>query len=587
MTYTAAVLSVLLTASTSFAQENVRPAELTEGQRVEIKGRRGGNDSIDASRVRLQEPDKASKIEGAVGTFSPGTRELTIAGFPISLRDDVRVEREGVVVGLDAVRVGDIIEVRGEWTGRLLRADRVRIRQDKPGSRPAAEADIEANIERVDANAHTFVVIGHTVRLGKGSKLVDERAVTPEEGIPQDRLRRDVDDLHVTPLHLGERVTVGGRIGGDLRGHRRQPAGNEDRERQDTGMASAQVIASATLPRHIDLYTKIGGEQLFGRTDTGGPLSTGGTVRVYEAYALFGSDTRFGLQVGRQRFRDAREWFYDDYLDALRFHVRGGSWRAEAAVAEGVFAGPPTSRSRSDQRHAIASFTQLVGERTEASAFFIYRNDRSRRERPTWLGALWNGRATSAVRYWGIGAVRRGESDTQKLRGWAMDSGVSWRLTLPLTPAITARYALGSGDRPGTDDADTRFRQTGLEDNTARFHGLKRFAQYGEVFDPELSNVSVLTFGIGAKPFSRTGIDVVYHRYEQRERRRSLMSNRLDATGTGNSLDLGAEIDLIVAVQQIRRVDFSLVVGAYRPGAGIASPTRAVWYWKPEVRFFF
>lgn len=587
MVHIAAALCVLLAAGESFAQANVRPEKLAEGQRVEIKGRRGGSDSIDASRVRVQEPDRASKIEGTVAAFDPRTRELTISGFPIALRDGARVEREGEVLTVDAIRVGDIIEARGEWNGQVLRADRLRIRLDTPGSRPPAEADIEGNIERVDAAAGTFVVIGHTVHLGKGSKVVDERAATPTEAVPNDRLRRDVDDLHVAPIRIGERVTVGGRIGGDLRGHRRQLAVNQDRERQDTAMASAQVIATATLPRHIELYTKMGAEQLFGHIDTGGPLSTGGAFRVSEAYVLFGSDTRVSLQIGRQRFRDAREWFYDDYLDALRFHVRGGSWRAEAAVAEGVFAGPRDLRARGDQRQAIASFTQTVGERTEASTFFLYRDDRLRRERPVWLGALWNGRATSALRYWGIGAVRRGESDTQKLRGWAMDSGVSWRLALPLTPAITARYAIGSGDKPGTDDADTRFRQTGLEDNTARFHGLKRFAQYGEVFDPELSNVSVLTFGLGAKPFSRTSVDLVYHRYRQRERRRSLMSNRLDAAGNGDSLDLGDELDLIIAIQQVRRVDFSVVVGAYRPGDGIASPTRAVLYWKPEVRFFF
>ena len=588
MVHTAAVLCVLLGVGASYAQTPGDPAALAEGQRVEIKGRRGANDSIEASRVRLQNPDKASKIEGVIGELDVRTRALSIAGFPISLTDDARIERDGVVLGFDAVRAGDVVEARGEWTGRQLRADRLRIRQNEPGTRPSAEADIEANVQSVDAAAGTFVVIGHTVRLTARSKVVDERAAaTTDAPPPNDRLRREDDDLHVTPIRIGERITVGGRIGGDLRGHRRSVAIDELSEQQDTAMASAQLLASATLPRHIDLYTKLGAERFFVLVNDGGPLGTQGTFRVYEAYALIGSDTRFGLQVGRQRFRDAREWFYDDYLDALRFHVRGGSWRAEAAIAEGVFSGPADTRSRGGQRHAIASFTQQVGERTEASAFFIHRDDRARRERPTWLGALWNGRATSAVKYWALGAVRRGESDTQQLRGWAMDTGVAWRLSLPAAPAITARYAVGSGDRPGTDDADTRFRQTGLEDNQARYHGLKRFAQYGEVFDPELSNVSVFSIGAGAKPFTRTSVDLVYHRYTQQERRRSLMSNRLEATGTGASDDLGDEFDLIVAIQQVRRVDFSIVAGMYRPGAGIASPTRSVLYWRPEVRFFF
>jgi alginate production protein len=92
---------------------------------------------------------------------------------------------------------------------------------------------------------------------------------------------------------------------------------------------------------------------------------------------------------------------------------------------------------------------------------------------------------------------------------------------------------------------------------------------------------------VGLRPFSRTSIDVVYHRYAQHARRRSLPSNRLGATGTGRSTALGEELDVIVAVQQWRRVDLSLVAGLFRPGEAILLPARSVVYWKPEFRVFF
>jgi hypothetical protein len=34
-------------------------------------------------------------------------------------------------------------------------------------------------------------------------------------------------------------------------------------------------------------------------------------------------------------------------------------------------------------------------------------------------------------------------------------------------------------------------------------------------------------------------------------------------------------------------MDLSVVVGVFWPGPGVATPSRAVLYWKPEIRWFF
>jgi alginate production protein len=174
-----------------------------------------------------------------------------------------------------------------------------------------------------------------------------------------------------------------------------------------------------------------------------------------------------------------------------------------------------------------------------------------------------------------------------RLGGWGFDTGVALRLPIAGEPAIAAGYASASGDTSRDDGVDTNFRQTGLNDNSGRFHGLKRFAYYGAVFDPELSNLEILTLGAGVKPVARVSVDFVYHRYRQRVLRRSLPSNALLDRATGRSPELGEEMDLVVSVQRFRNFDFSVVAGIFRPGEGLVLPVRPALYWKPELRVFF
>jgi alginate production protein len=571
----------------------VAAAAPREDQRVEVKGRLRSDAWIEARRLRLRDADRGSKIEGAVLRIDRTQRRLRIAGFTVVLDEVALVERADTSPGrLEDLQVGQIVEAKGMWTGRQLEASRLRIRAPRaPGETAADELEIEADIEWTDT-PHHIQLLGHPVGLPRDGKLSDERTVARLRGAPTtmqtsaDRLRRDVDDQQVQPIRVGEWLTLGGRIGGDMWNQQELVTGSDDaRDREDHVNAVAQLLASARLGKHVELYTKVGASRAFVLQHLDAAEQP--ALRLYEGYLALGPQAPAGLQVGRQRFRDGREWFYDDYLDAVRLHVQWGTWRAETAIAEAVFDGPNELRGRAGQRHTILSLTKRFGGRTDAAAFLIARDDRNRRERPMWIGGEWNGRVTSNVKSWALGAVRRGESESGRLGGWAMDAGLAGRLPLRGAPSLAAGYATATGETSGSDGVDRRFRQTGLDDNTARFFGVKRFAQYGEVLNPELSNLTVLTFGAGVRPLARTSLDLVYHRYYQRELRRSLPSNRLDAVGTGQSTTLGDELDLIVAVQEWRRVSLSMVLGVFRPGEGVTSPVRPVMYWKPEFRFFF
>ena len=79
----------------------------------------------------------------------------------------------------------------------------------------------------------------------------------------------------------------------------------------------------------------------------------------------------------------------------------------------------------------------------------------------------------------------------------------------------TFGVAFGSGDNNRRDGVDRNYRQSGLQDNNARFAGVTSFKFYGETVEPELSNLLIGTAAIGVRPTPRSSVDLVYHYYAQ------------------------------------------------------------------------
>lgn len=139
---------------------------------------------------------------------------------------------------------------------------------------------------------------------------------------------------------------------------------------------------------------------------------------------------------------------------------------------------------------------------------------------------------------------------------------------------MSLAYAYASGDTVSGDGRDTAFRQTDLEDNTAKLGGPRRLAYYGELFDPELSNLQVLTVSGGLKP-TRTAL------------RRSLPSSAFDdLDGTGLNGVLGHELDAAVTFRA-GRLDLDLGAGVFVAGPGLTTTRRLAFFWRPQVRLYF
>jgi alginate production protein len=296
-----------------------------------------------------------------------------------------------------------------------------------------------------------------------------------------------------------------------------------------------------------------------------------------EAYVTFRDLTDgLALKLGRQTFDDEREWLYDEELDAVRLFYGLGHWGVEASVSrEGLF----DKDLLNDQHEERINNYLLLGRYMpdddvifEGYAFLRDELDQGGGE-PVFLGLRSFGEATSNIRHWAELALVTGKAEREddldrrhNLLGYGFDGGATYALEAPLEPSFTLGFAYGSGDGDLDDGTDHTFRQTGLQGNSDAFNGIAGFQYYGEVFDPELSNLSILTAGFGIRPTELSSIDVVFHRYWQNEAIDEIRDSNLEEDPSGDSRDLGSAIDLVVGYEPLDALAVEAIVGYFRPG---------------------
>jgi hypothetical protein len=321
---------------------------------------------------------------------------------------------------------------------------------------------------------------------------------------------------------------------------------------------------------------------------------------------IAGSHVNFDL--GRLHFEDERRWWWDEELDAVRVAYETETLEVVLAVAREL--GP----ARSDRDFVEPEHDRVFRLLGEASwdwsphhgleLFALYQDDHSPTEHPgdivrwereddsdarlTWLGARLLGvfdlRTRGILGYWIDTALVRGKERLvefdelspgrsvvqdrirRSVRGWAVDAGLSWILPLRFEPRFFAGYAFGSGDPTPESGTDRSFRQTNLQANEAGFGGVERFAHYGVLLDPELSNLQVLTVGAGLSVFRSSSLDLVYHYYRLVDPAVQLRDARIEATFTGQHRDLGHGLDLVLALEEWEHLEFELALSTLRAG---------------------
>lgn len=318
--------------------------------------------------------------------------------------------------------------------------------------------------------------------------------------------------------------------------------------------------------------------------------------------------SNLSLDLGRLHFEDDRRWWWDEDLDAVRVAYALDSFELAFAAASEL--GP----SRSDLalvapeddgvRRLIAVSEWDWRPQHTLQLFLLHQTDHSPTDGPgqvvesgredlsdarlTWLGARLIGgfalREMGILGYWFDSAYVTGSERVTELdalsgqrsaavslidrdvRGWAVDAGLNWIMPLAFEPRLVVGYALGSGDPTPEAGSDRAFRQSGLQANEAGFGGVERFPHYGVQLDPELSNLQVLTLGAGCSLLAASSLDLVYHGYRQVEPAPFLREARLETTLTGAERDVGEALDAVLALEEWERLEFELIISAFRAG---------------------
>jgi len=341
--------------------------------------------------------------------------------------------------------------------------------------------------------------------------------------------------------------------------------------------------------------------QAFLNIELGAELQLAGGVKderqtrleIREAFLLFKElmDGRFFVQVGRQRFDDDRQWLYDQELDAVvalfyllpRLSLELSASRLNLVDLD-FFNHAPKERIN----NYIVYGNYAIGEDKALAAYAIIRDDQSgQQESPIFFGLHSNGEIVSNLDYWLELAHVLGRDGSEKLRGFGVDVGATYAFDLPLEPAMTLGYAFGTGDDDLNDGVNQSFRQTGLQENEGEFDGVPSFKYYGELVDPELSNLSIFTGGVGIRPTKESSVDLVYHYYLQQMAVNSLRNARIDANPDGSSRMLGSEIDLIAGFEEVYSVELKLVFGYFIPGDAFPARSDSSFLANFEIQYRF
>lgn len=576
---------------------------------IEIKGK-WQNGVIHAHKIEtpnVRRDKDVARLTGRIDRIDRGTQRFTIGPLQIYWSEATRFDDIAALDLKPGVTIR--IKLKRDAQGRLLAKSINR--------RDPMRYDIRlrgvANSEKKLANrSYRVTILGIPVQVSREvSKEVKSLIRRPDDRRPSDQLSFTIND---------RALVIGGEynLEGDYRGDYALGTKDNDPLNPDSGDDIARVNQELELeffyPFTDDvslfLETKLSyRKDVYNEDDTEDKKTEKATKRG-ESWVFINRlfDDYSSLQLGRQNFREKREWWWDEDLDGVRLRHSQKNLHAEIGFAREL------AKSASDQddipgEQEDVSRLLLHGawqwnKRQLLEAFALSQRDTSdvhtvgtvtRLERDesdadlTWAGLRARGKIkfkrSGRLLYWLDTAVVRGTEDVyeydfqtedeyklvgstldQDVEAWAVDLGASWSTRLPGKPAFTLGYAMGTGDEDTTDNKNENFRQTGLHDNNGRFHGVNRFRYYGEVLRPELSNLHIATAAIGFPFWRKSSVELVYHRYTQDYAFGELRDTRLEVDPNGTDKDIGQEWDLIIGMRKWKHVDLEIIAGQFIAG---------------------
>lgn len=333
-----------------------------------------------------------------------------------------------------------------------------------------------------------------------------------------------------------------------------------------------------------------------GLVDTADKHNNDNEINIKELNATYyGALCNCALKAGRQEYKDEREWLYDEELDAIRLFYRSGKLGWDLSISgDQLFERDLTDNDeRKDIYNMFLTAEYLVDKDSKYVTYLFVRNNHEEGERLRWLGFRAIGEIDQGSQYWLESAYLTGKSRIstfgrqRKIEAYGFDLGGTLVSDSKLKPSISLGWAFGSGDNDSDSGRDRYFRQTGLQDNNGNLNSFTRFKYYGEVIEPELSNLSIFTAGIGFHPYTKTSINLVYHDYRQHEKSKKLRDSNLELEPLGVNRDIGKEVDLIVGFRGIEDLYLEFVYGRFRPGAAFGVGLEKAQYINFKLKYKF
>lgn len=420
----------------------------------------------------------------------------------------------------------------------------------------------------------------------EGLQFDPEGAAAKKKKQDKEAIEFDIDDPPDTPHEIAEGLTFGAEVEAESR-YRSNFDLDDNVDDDDWRLDPTLNVALDYMPVHyFELFAdlELSGEYEL-RDEDGRKNNDEGLV--FEQLNVTFRDVLDGLstRVGRQRIKDDREWLYDEELDGVNLFYRYDRFGFEASVNQLALVDLDLLRKEeSDDFINYFAFAHYKPhDDHQISAYLVVRDHEDiSDELPVHAGGRVTGEIVKDFEYWLQGGVVAGRTlnpvtgERNSLRGLGADSGATYTFDATVKPSVTLAFAYGSGDDDSTDGTDRAFRQTGLHDNQDRFNGVTRFKYYGEVLDPDLSNLFIYTAGVGIKPSKRTSLDVIYHYYDQSE----------EVAGLRDT-ELGQEVDIVLGVNEIRNLNFEVAFGYFFPGDAFPSGADSAWQLTTELSYEF
>jgi len=318
--------------------------------------------------------------------------------------------------------------------------------------------------------------------------------------------------------------------------------------------------------------------------------------RVKSLYYQHGDqDDWWRWRVGRQPVSDDMGWMLDEDLDGIRITRRRFGKKIDAFVMREQWLEIGEQKTVDPAYFYYGELQMGIGESLEISPFLLHQYEiphlSENNTEQTWLGFQSAGEFGRLTNFWLNSAARFGKSNdsdgVETFIGYAIDAGVSMALDVRLKPSVTFGYAHATGNKSNNKLRDTSFRQSGLHSNEHRFNGITRFQYLGEVVNPELTNIGILTVGSGIRFKDFWSADVVFHHYRQIELDDRLRGSDLDIDPSGLNSNIGQALDFVLGFNINESLELVAIAGTFKPGNAFEDERNSAQLLRIEMSYQF